>query len=175
MPNFQIGASIIFKTNWVKFSEKIGKQHYLGNNSIMKKARKKKRKLKKEAEILGMFCAHDNRAISLDHLFASIIHHFRPYFQCWLAENNFKSETNMEYTKLSKARDNNQKSESSTIVKKRQQACDDFEIIGCKPLFLFSLNSKTNLWIKFSFIFIENFAISFFRNYQEFRYVKFSE
>ena len=118
--------------------------------------------------MFGMFYAHDNTVIWLDHLIMNIICHFWPYFKCWLVKDNLKSERNMKYTKLRKERYSNRK----TIVKTRQQACSDLEIIDYKPLFLFSLNTKTNLWIKFSFIYIENFAVSIFQNYRKFRYIK---
>ena len=51
--------------------------------------------------------ARDNRTISVHRLSASIIHHLRPYFQCLLVQNNLKSETNIEYTKLRKTKDDN--------------------------------------------------------------------
>ena len=80
----------------------------------MKKSQKKVENLKKKkkAEIFGMPSACDNTVISLDPLSVSIFHHLQPYFQCWLVQNNFKSETNIKYTKLKKARDNNWKSVS---------------------------------------------------------------
>ena len=58
--------------------------------------------------------------------------------------------------------------EVKLLFKKGSKACGDFEIIDCKPLFLFSLNSKTNLRIKLSFIFIVNFAISVSWKYRKF-------
>ena len=54
----------------------------------------------------------DNTTISVDYLSVNIIQHSQWYFQCRFVKNNLKSETNMEYTKLRKARDNNRKSGS---------------------------------------------------------------
>ena len=65
-----------------------------------------------KVEILGMCDAPDNMAISEDQLSENIIFHLLLYIQCRHIQNNLKSETNMEYTKLRKARDNNRKSGS---------------------------------------------------------------
>ena len=73
----------------------------------MKRLWKVEENLKKKAEILRMHDACDNTAISVDRLFASIICHLQPYFQCQLVQNNLKSETNIKYTKLKKDKDNN--------------------------------------------------------------------
>ena len=54
--------------------------------------------------ILGMSSVHDSTAISLDGLSVRIIRYLRPI---WLVQNNLKSETKTEYTKLRKATDNN--------------------------------------------------------------------
>ena len=70
----------------------------------------KSRKL--EAEILGTAGARDNKVIPLNPLTANIICHLQLYFQRQLVQNNLKLKINIEYTKLRKARDNNQKSGS---------------------------------------------------------------
>ena len=72
----------------------------------MKKIAENSGKLK--AEILGMCGACDNTVFSVHRLSANNIHHLRSYFQCRFVQNNLKSKTNIEYTKLSKDKDNNQ-------------------------------------------------------------------
>ena len=67
-----------------------------------------------------MPCVYDNMQISLDRSSASNIHHPWPYFQCWLVQNNLKSEISIIYIKKKKAKDNSRKFGSKTIVKKKK-------------------------------------------------------
>ena len=98
--------SLIFETNYVKFSEN------LENSFIWKITELDNEKIAEIGGILGMHDARDNRAISVDHLSPIIICHLRPYFQCQLLQNNLKAEKNIKYPKLRKARDNNRLSGS---------------------------------------------------------------
>ena len=59
----------------------------------------------------------DNTAISVDRLSASIIRYLGPYFLLRLVQNILKWETNIEFTKLKKAKDNNRKSGNYNLVK----------------------------------------------------------
>ena len=66
---------------------------------------------KRKRMYMFLECA-DNPAISIDRLSVSIICHSQPYFQYRLEQNNLKPETNIEYTKVRKARGTNGKSEA---------------------------------------------------------------
>ena len=74
----------------------------------MKKSQKIAKNSKESRSFLN---ACDNTAISVDCLSVNI-RHLRPYFLCRLEQNNLKSETNVEYTKLRKTKNNNRKSKS---------------------------------------------------------------
>ena len=69
------------------------------------------RKLKRKPSSRNRQCAWQHGNFS--RLFVCEYHcQLRPYFQCRLIQNNLKSEINIEYTKLRKARINNRKSKS---------------------------------------------------------------
>ena len=57
-----------------------------------------------------MLDVSDNTVISLDPSSANCICHPRPNFQYWLAQSSLKSETDILYTRLEKARDISRKS-----------------------------------------------------------------
>ena len=99
----------------------------------MKKIAKNSGKLQRKKEVLGMCSASDNKTFSVDRLSMSVISHLRLYFQCQLRENNFKSETNTEYTKLRKATYKKLKKLSFVLIENftitKISLCQIFEII----------------------------------------------